>query len=180
MAYNRTMTINAEMFVTGHSASIYPEKNLEDRVDRRVQRTRDVLHQALISLTIEKGYEVITVQDIIDRANVGRSTFYAHYAGKQDLLMNGLKNLSKHLLAHQRAALAQKGGFREQGFGFSLAFFEHVHSHRNVYHAIVGRQSGGIVFSEFRAMLSDLVRSDLKTLSPKMDEAPRSSAPALR
>ena len=135
-------------------------------LDRRIQRTQDVLHEALISLMIEKGYENITVQDIIDRANVGRSTFYAHYAGKQDLLMNGLKNLSKHLLAHQRAALAQKGGFREKGFGFSLAFFEHVHSHRNVYHAIVGRQSGGIVFSEFRAMLSDLVRSDLKTLSP--------------
>jgi len=125
-----------------------------------------VLHEALISLMIEKGYENISVQDIIDRANVGRSTFYAHYAGKQDLLMNGLKNLSKHLLAHQRAALAQKGSFREKGFGFSLAFFEHVHSHRNVYHAIVGRQSGGIVFSEFRAMLSDLVRSDLKTRPP--------------
>ena len=43
-------------------------------MDRRVQRTEDVLHQALISLMIEKGYEDITVQDIIDRANVGRST----------------------------------------------------------------------------------------------------------
>ena len=77
-------------------------------MDRRVQRTRDVLHQALISLMIEKGYEVITVQDIIDRANVGRSTFYAHYVGKQDLLLSGLKNLSKHLAAHQRAAVTRK------------------------------------------------------------------------
>src|SRR4030095_3323460 len=108
-------------------------------LDRRIQRTRDLLHQALISLMIEKGYEVITVQDIIDRANVGRSTFYAHYVGKQDLLLSGLKNLSKHMLAHQRAALAKEGSFREKGFGFSLAFFEHVHSHRDVYQ--IGRAS---------------------------------------
>src|SRR2546425_1261466 len=131
-------------------------------MDRRVQRTRDVLHQALISLMIEKGYEVIAVQDIIDRANIGRSTFYAHYVGKQDLLLSGLKNLNKHLLAHQRAALSLKEGFRDRGFGFSLALFEHVHSHRNLYHAIVGRQSGTVVISELRALLADLVRNDLK------------------
>jgi AcrR family transcriptional regulator len=136
-------------------------------VDRRIQRTRDTLHQALISLMIEKGYEVITVQDIIDRANVGRSTFYAHYVGKQDLLLSGLKNLSKHLLAHQREALAVKGTFQQRGFGFSLALFEHVHSHRNLYHAIVGRQSGTVVITELRALLADLVRNDLKTLLPK-------------
>jgi AcrR family transcriptional regulator len=134
-------------------------------VDRRIQRTHDVLHQALISLMIEKGYEVITVQDIIDRANVGRSTFYTHYTGKQDLLLRGLKNLSRNLLEHQRVALGKKHSFRDRGFGFSLAFFEHVHAHRPVYHAIVGRQSGTVVFSELRAMLADLVRNELKTIS---------------
>ena len=146
-------------------------------MDRRVQRTRNILHEALISLMIEKGYEAITVQDIIDRANVGRSTFYAHYMGKQDLLMSGLKNLSRHLLEHQRAALALKRSFPEKGFGFSLALFEHVHSHRNVYHAIVGRQSGTVVMSELRAMLADLVRNDLKTLSPneRSSDLPRNA-----
>jgi AcrR family transcriptional regulator len=145
-------------------------------MDRRVQRTRDVLHQALISLMIQKGYEIITVQDIIDRANVGRSTFYAHYTGKQDLLISGLKNLSKNLLAYQRSALAQKGSFQERGFVFSLAFFEHVYSHRNVYHAIVGRQSGTVVFSEFRAMLGDLVRNELRTLGPnQLSDLPRNA-----
>src|SRR6516164_5384579 len=78
-------------------------------MDRRIQRTHQVLHQALISLIVEKGYEVITVQDIIDRANVGRSTFYTHYVGKQDLLRAGLKHLKEHLLKHQQAARAPKG-----------------------------------------------------------------------
>lgn len=44
------------------------------RPDRRVLRTRKLLQEALIALVLEKGYEAVTVQDIIDRANVGRST----------------------------------------------------------------------------------------------------------
>jgi len=150
---------------------------LEDTVDRRIERTRELLHRALISLMIEKGYEVITVQDIIDRANVGRSTFYAHYVGKQDLLLSGLKNQSATLLAHQRAALAQRRSSREKRFGFSFSFFEHVHSHRDVYHAIVGRQSGTVVIGELRAMLADLVRNDLKALPPseRSSDLPRNA-----
>src|SRR5215469_3915992 len=126
-------------------------------MDRRIQRTHDVLHQALMSLIIEKGYEVITVQDIIDRANVGRSTFYTHYVGKQDLLRAGLKHLKDQLIAHQRSALATKRKTNEGVFGFSLPLFEHVHSYRTVYHAIVGRQSGAIVIGELRTLLEEIV-----------------------
>jgi AcrR family transcriptional regulator len=135
-------------------------------VDRRIKRTQDVLHQALIALMIEKGYEVITLQDIIDRANVGRSTFYAHYVGKQDLLLSGLKNLSKQLLKHQRAAFETKTDVRKGTFGFSLPLFEHVASHRTLYHAIVGRQSGTVVTTELRIVLAELVRNELKIILP--------------
>lgn len=57
------------------------------KTDRRVQRTRDVLQQALIDLIGERGYDAVTIQDIVDRANVGRTTFYLHYNGKDDLFM---------------------------------------------------------------------------------------------
>jgi AcrR family transcriptional regulator len=57
--------------------------------DRRVRRTRALLHQALIELILEKGYGRITVQDILDRADVGRSTFYSHYRDKDTLLLDG-------------------------------------------------------------------------------------------
>lgn len=55
--------------------------------DRRVQRTRKVLQEAMVQLIREKGYDAITVQDILDRADVGRATFYAHYQSKEDLFM---------------------------------------------------------------------------------------------
>ena len=56
------------------------------RKDRRVRRTENALLEALVELIVEKGYDRTTVQDVLDRANVGRSTFYSHFFNKKDLL----------------------------------------------------------------------------------------------
>src|SRR5919112_2023535 len=58
------------------------------KTDARVRRTRDALGDALIALMQEKPFETITVQDVLDRAHVSRSTFYSHYTDKDDLLMS--------------------------------------------------------------------------------------------
>ena len=58
------------------------------KTDRRVQRTRELLQKALIELISESGYDAITIQDIVDRANVGRTTFYLHYNSKDDLFVS--------------------------------------------------------------------------------------------
>jgi len=55
--------------------------------DRRVQRTRELLQKALIELISERGYDAITIQDIADRANLGRTTFYLHYSSKDELFI---------------------------------------------------------------------------------------------
>jgi len=60
--------------------------------DRRVRRTRESLHKALISLALEKHYDSITVQEILDRADVGRSTFYTHFQSMDELLIPALRN----------------------------------------------------------------------------------------
>lgn len=64
-----------------------------EKTDRRSQRTRDLLDQAIFALMAEKRYESITVQDIIDRANVGRATFYAHFQDKEDLAISSLERM---------------------------------------------------------------------------------------
>jgi AcrR family transcriptional regulator len=61
---------------------------LKKRTDARVRRTRDALGDALVALMQEKPFDTITVQDVLDRAKVGRSTFYSHYSDKEDLLMS--------------------------------------------------------------------------------------------
>jgi AcrR family transcriptional regulator len=55
------------------------------KTDRRIGRTRQLLQNALMELVSEKGYYAVKIQDIIDRANIGRTTFYAHFESKQEL-----------------------------------------------------------------------------------------------
>lgn len=58
------------------------------KTDRRVQRTRELLQKALIKLINERRYDTITIQDIVDRANIGRTTFYLHFSSKDELFMS--------------------------------------------------------------------------------------------
>jgi AcrR family transcriptional regulator len=62
--------------------------HFKKKIDARVRRTRDALGDALVELMQEKPFDSITVQDVLDRAQVGRSTFYSHFTDKDDLLMS--------------------------------------------------------------------------------------------
>jgi AcrR family transcriptional regulator len=139
--------------------------------DRRVRRTRDRLHAALIPLILEKGYDAVTIQDLLDRADVGRTTFYAHYRDKDDLLVAGLGSLRALLREHQRAALA-RGGDDDRLLGFSRAMFEHADEQRALFRAIVGRRAGTIVMHHVRRVFADLIRDDLAALAPKGAQVP--------
>jgi len=130
-------------------------------IDRRVARTRTMLQQAHISLILKKGYEAITVDDICDAANVGRSTFYAHYTNKDDLRRSGLEHLRKELVDRQKDALAKSGNIRDRSLGFSLTMFEHARDHIDLYKALVGGRGGAIALGTIRQILSDLVRNEL-------------------
>lgn len=132
------------------------------RPDRRVQRTREALQRALVELILERGYEVITVQEIIDRANVGRSTFYAHYLDKQQLLLGSIAGLQVLLAEQQERAKAAHGGLAQGRFAFSLGMFAHAASHQQLYRAMVGKQSGAIVLREIQQVLADLTRSEIR------------------
>lgn len=131
-------------------------------IDRRVARTRATLQHALISLIPKKGYEAVTVEDICDAANVGRSTFYAHYTGKDDLKRRGLDEHLRALLAtRQKEALAAPGDVHDRSLGFSLLLFEHARDHLELYRALAGGRGGEVSLSGIREILSDLVRAEL-------------------
>jgi AcrR family transcriptional regulator len=63
---------------------------MPEKLDRRIRRTRDQLGDALVALILEKPFAAITVQDVLDRAGVGRSTFYTHYRDKEDLFVSDM------------------------------------------------------------------------------------------
>jgi AcrR family transcriptional regulator len=137
----------------------------EERVDRRVRRTRELLRSALISMILEKGYERVTVQDIIDRADVGRSTFYAHFRDKEDLLVFGLEELRTAFQPeHQNA---DGSGTKRQPASPTLAVFEHFARHRQVWNAMAGKRGAEVFISYLHRFLSELVRAQLEARAPK-------------
>src|SRR5437588_12521152 len=103
--------------------------------DRRVQKTQKLLREALFSLIREKNYDSIVVKDILDRANVGRSTFYMHFRDKDDLLASSICDLLGTIpSSHPKSG----DGCNERILWFSLPIFEHHESAPPDWSAHVG------------------------------------------
>jgi AcrR family transcriptional regulator len=99
-------------------------------MDRRTERTRRALKSAFLELVLARGYAAVTVGDIIDQANVGRSTFYLHYSGKEGLLTESLEAPCSGLAACVGDEVTSEtltpllAHFRDQ-WGINRVFFEH-------------------------------------------------------
>ena len=104
----------------------------KEKIDARVRRTRDALGDALITLMQEKPFDTITVQDVLDRAHVSRSTFYAHYSDKDDLLMSDADEFFQAL----SMALSQHGDKSDRVFPVR-EFFEHLSDVQPFFKALV-------------------------------------------
>lgn len=121
--------------------------------DRRVQKTRKLLSDALASLILEKGYDEVSIQDIIDRANVGRSTFYAHYENKEQLLLFGHEHLR---------ALSLRDAGRPLDF---LPFYRHLaEAHELVRKLLSAEKSERVVT---RSLEDILQRSICRLYAPR-------------
>jgi hypothetical protein len=94
--------------------------------DRRMLKTKRALAAAFKDLLLEKGYDAITIRDIIDRADVGRSTFYAHYEGKEQLLIGNIN--------FQEALIQTKPSGEDRPMGINLSYlFHHTKEHLDLY-----------------------------------------------
>lgn len=129
------------------------------RGDRRVQKTREGLLDALRELLMERGYERLTIQNLLDRAGVGRATFYAHFESKDELLACSIDRLRSWLVDAWQATPGQR-------LGFTLPFFQHLASHRPIYQMTIVRESEVTVERYIRRMLRELVRTDLTAGGP--------------
>ncbi|TIP04713.1 MAG: TetR family transcriptional regulator [Mesorhizobium sp.] len=132
-------------------------------IDRRSARTRKALHQALLDLMLRKGYEALSVQDIIDEADVGRSTFYAHYTGKEDLLRSGFQMLREELTEAQSTAHSGAEASHDDPLRFSAAMFEHADRYADHFRTMIGGRGGAVAENEIRLILSDMVRQELSS-----------------
>ena len=126
------------------------------RPDRRIGRTRKALKEALTDLILEKGYESVTVQNVIDRADVGRSTFYAHFVDKDGLLMA--------IFADMEMPGLDPSTWKpdDAAFGWTLALFEHFGSVKRLFRAVA---SSSPARREMTERLEGLARAELSRLN---------------
>ena len=124
--------------------------------DRQSKRTRLLLGNALVELLMEKGYDAITVKDIIDRANIGRSTFYAHYLGKDDLFVSQLDRVID-VLTEQTSDGTSPGN----PFFPSLGLFQHVQEQHKLYKILIWSSGADIMIKHFQKSLSEKIERRL-------------------
>lgn len=117
-------------------------------IDRRSARTRQALTDAFAGLIGRKGYEAVTVRDVIEAAGVGHSTFYEHFSGKDDLLRGCFR-----LLRSELAAASDP-----DGLAFGAAVFAHAAERRAVYRALAGGPGGRVAVEEITGIVTDRLR----------------------
>jgi len=136
-------------------------------IDRRVARTRTALYDALVALILQQDYDTISVQDILDEANVGRSTFYTHFTSKDDLLEHSLERLRALLVEgreRQRRQLRDTGAI---SWDCTRTLFAHIGEHRAIHRALAGRRAQSIVLGAIRDVLMDFLRGNLVAQQPE-------------
>jgi AcrR family transcriptional regulator len=120
--------------------------------DLRIRRTRKLLLQSLIELTVEKGFAAITVRDITERAMVNRSTFYRHYLDKYDLLNQYFDELQHQISEAAQLAESASPTSPEKVPSGLLVLVKHIQEYAAFYRAMLG-QTGDLVFTQrFRQM----------------------------
>ena len=127
---------------------------MSDKQDRRSQRTRHLLSAALVELIREKEYSTITVSDIIDRANVGRSTFYAHFRDKDDLFVGELDRVIEVLSQHFPDQ-------EEMPFFPSRGLFQHVGEEYELYKSLLWGPGIDLLIKHLQKSLSKRVEQGL-------------------
>jgi AcrR family transcriptional regulator len=119
------------------------------RPDRRRERTQRLLGDALIALILERGYDNIRIEDITDRANLGRATFYLHFhGGKDELLLLTLQRLIDELIEQIKAA-ALPVSSANAPLPSQLAF-RHAATHRDLYRVLLRSNSAQSLSARLR------------------------------
>jgi AcrR family transcriptional regulator len=131
---------------------------LERKTDRRVSRTRRQLRESLFSLILEKGFEAVTIEDITQRADLGRTTFYLHYHDKEDLLMESIGELVEDLIAQMSGFPPERwrledGTFSQTPSPAITLPFQHVTKNVDLYRIILRGEGSYTVSRRMRAII---------------------------
>ena len=138
--------------------------------DRRTRRTRQLLRDAFLGLLKEKRYEDISVQDIIERADVARSTFYAHYVDKEDLLVGRLGVFSREVRGQVQLPHAEK----RCPLIPPTCFWYNILAHRNIFEIIAKDSAMDVTMKDLRNKLCANIQAEMQQQQSEQAAVPAS------
>ena len=143
------------------------------KMDRRIQRTRELLQKALIELIDERGYEAITIQDIVERANIGRTTFYKHYNSKDDLFMSCHEAIVssfqfERLYAHP---LSREELHEREAPPRLILAFQHLDETQARLSPIFQGKDGPMILKQIRDRSAKEIEANLRAIMHKTDDS---------
>lgn len=134
--------------------------------DRRIERTHQLLSKALMDLIIERGYDSITIQDITDRANVSRTTFYLHFKDKDELLFTSMEAIYDGLLSGHEGWQPTEIDFSDvENLDCNAADWEHVADYADFYRVMLSDKGSIRFLWEVLSYLTAMTESALKKKS---------------
>lgn len=127
-------------------------------MDRRHQKTQAAIFDAFVELLAESDYAHITVQQIIDRANVGRTTFYDHFETKDSLMRQLCHSLFSHVFEAAQSGQHAHGGEENAGNNALLHVLHHIREDDRMIRTLLLRDSTGTAERYFREGVEDIIR----------------------
>jgi AcrR family transcriptional regulator len=161
--------------------TVNPEAKIVEnpKVDRRIQRTRQALRGALLELIKEKGFEAISVEEITERANLGRATFYLHYKDKEDLLLEEFREIASNRVQvlSEIPVLIWKSNQGQIELADEhapmmplLLVFEHAAQNAALYRILLRGESSQRIIEQIREIIvqsiNEIVRTRMQTEPP--------------
>ena len=140
-------------------------ENPREEKDRRIRRTRKSLRDALMALILEKEFDAITIQEIADRADVNRATFYLHFKDKQDLLLRSMQEIFDDLAARMQPPTGENFRMDVPPQG-AVSMFEHIAENADFYRAALGEKGIASFQARVRASLTEVSAKRLMMLQP--------------
>lgn len=125
-------------------------------MDKRTEKTLDAIYKAFTDLINTKDYDDITIQDILDKSNVGRSTFYTHFKTKNDLLLKISKDIFEHVFSHSLQEEKSHDFSKESIYDFKhlvTHILYHVRDEKDLIRGILLSKGNGLFLDEFRRHL---------------------------
>ena len=153
---------------------------LKNKTDRRIQRTRQSLHKALLELIEKKGYDSISIEEITERANVARATFYLHYKDKEDLLLEEFREmanekvqvLSEIPFSAWLQSQDEPGEAREKRPAPPLLIlFEHIYENSKLYYILLKSERSSRIIERIRKIATEAIVQFVETKA-KTDPIP--------